>query len=228
MTAPTTVEMTIVDPIRVRRELVDLEEQRLKLKQELDGPYQVYRRDLRVKELNEIQDQQRQFSLQMQWAAEAQDADVAAKAWAVVDQVTGEIRHADAKAGFAAGVQLAVLGTVVAGAAGIGGPLRTVAGALLLAAVALAAAAVLPRLPHRMTASEGAADWLQFGAVGKMHPNELAKWLSSDTRTADAACMRAVALSKIAHRKHLLVRSSILTGLAGVLAAAIAAVAGSW
>lgn len=203
-----------IDVIRAERDLAKLAEDQRRHTALADLDYV----DRRRKELHEDIDRARKVNAPA----------VLAGAWAFVDRVSPEIARADAKAGFAAPIQLAVLGAVAGGIAGIGGALQVVAGALLLAGVVLAVLVVLPWLPRRFPAGDGAADWLQFGAVGKMDPADLAKWLSSEISMADAACMRAVRLSRIAYRKHQLICWSVLTGVAGVLTAAMAAAIGGW
>ncbi|MFB6726759.1 Pycsar system effector family protein [Kribbella sp. NPDC056345] len=216
---------TIVDPVAIRRELTELAKKHGEDTTRLKG--MDYRQAYLVqRDLQANEDQQRMLQLQLQQTETAEATALAAKAHAMASDVAAEIGRADAKAGFAAPVQLVVAGAVASGTAGIDGPLQVAAVVLLLVAVMLASGAVLSRLPRRRP--ETHHDWMQFATVRTMEGDELAKRLSNDADVADAACLRVVTLSRIAYLKHRLVRLSIQTGTAGLLVAALAALIGAW
>lgn len=216
---------TVVDPVRIRRELTELSARQAALQKQLKTtPYE--HRNGPKKDLAEVEDKQRLLELQLKQHNAAEAAAIAAKANTMANGIATEISRADAKAGYAVGGQLVVAGAVASGIAGIDGPLQIAAVALLLLAVVLAFGVILSLLPRRIPGQHH--DWMHFGAARGMEGDEVAKRLSDDAGVADALCLRVVTLSRIAYLKHLLVVGSMWTSLAGLLVAVTAALLGLW
>jgi hypothetical protein len=141
-----------------------------------------------------------------------------AKAQKVHDSVAGSIGKADAKAGFVATLNTAVLAGVVAlvqleqiGTAGR--VLVSLGLALMVAALLCAVAAVLPILRARHT-RHGAGNVLYFGTVRHYSPEELADRLTTED-TAREMCAQAVVLSRLSWIKHRLLQAAMIATLAG-------------
>jgi hypothetical protein len=147
------------------------------------------------------------------------DVDVdLAKAQKVHDSVAGSIGKADAKAGFVATLNTAVLAGVVAlvhldrlGAVGRG--LVAVGVTLMVAALMCAVAVVLPILRARHT-KHGAGSVLYFGTVRHYNSEELADRLAG-VDTAREMCAQAVVLSRLSWIKHRLLQVAMLATIAG-------------
>jgi hypothetical protein len=146
------------------------------------------------------------------------DAGELVKAQKVHDSVAGSIGKADAKAGFVATLNTAVLAGVVAlvqldqlGAAGR--VLLSLGVALMVAALLCAVAVVLPILRARHT-KHGSGNVLYFGTVRHYTPEELADRLAGED-TAREMCAQAVVLSRLSWIKHRLLQVAMLATIAG-------------
>jgi pycsar effector protein len=146
------------------------------------------------------------------------DAGELVKAQKVHDSVVGSIGKADAKAGFVATLNTAVLAGVVAlvqldqlGAAGR--VLLSVGVALMVAALLCAVAVVLPILRARHT-KHGSGNVLYFGTVRHYTPEELADRLETED-TAREMFAQAVVLSRLSWIKHRLLQVAMLATIAG-------------
>jgi hypothetical protein len=152
-------------------------------------------------------------------------------AWRVHDLAADALVRVDAKAGFAAMVETAATAAVLTlAAAGATANAMTLvpllAGGLLLAAgVVLAVLVVLPVLRSGRLPVGASGNFLFFGALAAMEPtgltDVLVKALLSDRDLVEVVCEQAVTLSRLADRKHRLLRWSLLAAVAGgVLCAA--------
>lgn len=146
------------------------------------------------------------------------DGDELAKAQKAHDSVAGSICKADAKAGFVATLNTAVLAGVVAlvqldelGTAGRA--LVSAWVALMVAALLCAVAVVLPILRARHT-KHGAGNVLYFGTVRHYTPEELADRLATED-TDRETCAQAVVLSRLSWFKHRLLQVAMLSTIAG-------------
>jgi hypothetical protein len=136
----------------------------------------------------------------------------------VLDSVASSIGRADAKAGFVATLNTAVLAGVVAlvhldrlGTAGR--VLVSLGVALMVAALLCAVAVVLPILRARHT-KHGSGNVLYFGTVRHYAPEELAERLAGED-TAREMCAQAVVLSRLSWIKHRLLQVAMLATIAG-------------
>ncbi|MFI5710984.1 Pycsar system effector family protein [Kribbella sp. NPDC051620] len=141
-----------------------------------------------------------------------------AKAQKVYDSVAGSIGKADAKAGFVATLNTAVLAGVVAlvhlNRLGNAGRVLVALGvALMVAALLCAVAVVLPILRARHT-KHGSGNVLYFGTVRHYTPDELADRLAGED-TAREMCAQAVVLSRLSWIKHRLLQVAMLATIAG-------------
>ncbi|MFC9694666.1 Pycsar system effector family protein [Kribbella sp. NPDC056951] len=140
------------------------------------------------------------------------------RAQKVHDLVAGSIGKADAKAGFVATLNTAVLAGVVAlvqlDHLGTAGRILVSLGlVLMVAALLCAVAVVLPILRARHT-KHGAGSVLYFGTVRHYTPDELADRLAAED-TVREVCAQSVILSRLSWRKHRLLQASMLATIAG-------------
>ncbi|MFK4084015.1 Pycsar system effector family protein [Kribbella sp. NPDC020789] len=140
------------------------------------------------------------------------------RAQKIHDLVAGSIGKADAKAGFVATLNTAVLAGVVAlvqfDQLGTAERLLVSGGlALLVAALLCAVAVVLPILRARHT-KHGAGSVLYFGTVRHYTPDELANRLAA-ADTVREICAQSVILSRLSWRKHRLLQAAMLATIGG-------------
>ena len=146
------------------------------------------------------------------------DAGELVKAQKVHDSVAGSIGKADAKAGFVATMNTAVLAGVVAlvhldKLSTAGRVLVSLGVVLMVAALLCAVAVVLPILRARHT-KHGSGNVLYFGTVRHYTPEELADRLAGED-TAREMCAQAVVLSRLSWIKHRLLQLAMLSTIAG-------------
>lgn len=147
------------------------------------------------------------------------------QAWRVHDTTAAAIGKADTKAGFAATLETAAIAAVVTVA---GQPFIATAGkvalgisaALLLAALVLAVAVVLPILRNRHTKAARPGDYLYFGSLRRTTPTELADRLTSEDAVT-GLCAQTITLSRLAWIKHRLLQASLIAAIAGIALAAV-------
>ncbi|MFC0624745.1 Pycsar system effector family protein [Kribbella deserti] len=147
------------------------------------------------------------------------------QAWKVHDTAAGAIGKADSKAQFAAGLETAAIAAVVTVA---GQPFIATAGkvalgisaGLLLAALVLAVAAVLPILHNRKRGAAVPGDYLYFGSLRRTTAAELADRLTHEDAMT-GLCAQTITLSRLAWAKHRLLQASLIAAIAGIALAAV-------
>ncbi len=152
-------------------------------------------------------------------------------AWRVHDIAADALVRVDAKAGFAATVETAATAAVLTLAAA-GAARRAVAvvplvtgGVLLAAGVVLSVLVVLQVLRSARLPEGAPRNFLYFGALAAMEPvgltDVLVKALLSDRDVVEVVREQAVTLSRLADRKHRLLRWSLLAAVAGGVLCAV-------
>jgi hypothetical protein len=152
-------------------------------------------------------------------------------AWRIHAALIDWTGKADVKAAFALTVESAALALTAAlhsgaapspGGAPSGFPALLATGAVLLGAAALLAVlAVAPRMRVDRTARPPTPDFIYFGHVRTLEPEELAQLL----RTADplpALSRQLVTMSRVAWYKHRCTQASLALAAAGLVAVALA------
>ncbi|MGW0777012.1 Pycsar system effector family protein [Streptomyces sp. NPDC002835] len=153
-------------------------------------------------------------------------------AWRIHSVLVDWTGKVDVKAAFALTVESAALASTAAlhsGARPFGGPsagssvLLAAGAALLGAAVLLAVLAVAPRMNVDRAARHPTPDFIYFGHIRALKPDELVQTL----RTADplpALSRQLVTMSRIAWYKHRCTQASLALAAAGLVAVAFAGV----
>jgi len=140
-------------------------------------------------------------------------------AWRVHDTSAGSIGKADAKAGFVATLNTALLAGVLTVAHldrldALGRVLVSIGGGLMVASILFAVAVVLPVLRARHNTRRTAGNVLYFGAVRHHSAEELADRLAAED-TVRTVCAQSITLARLAWTKHRLLQLSLLATIAG-------------
>ena len=158
----------------------------------------------------------------------AKDFDPVEYAWKVHDALDAWTSKVDAKASIVLAVETGVMGLIVTLARGTG-PLGNLTGSsislfrigicVLLLAIVLAGASVIPQLRRRAARKEWRANSIYFGHLRHWNPSNLAKTL--EQREADSSleelARQHVRMAQIAWRKHSCLQVSMLLVPMGAL-----------
>jgi Family of unknown function (DUF5706) len=149
------------------------------------------------------------------------------RAWRLASSSSAEIAKADTKAGFVAGIEIAVLlgWTSGSSALAVNEPLRWSAAGFLLVSVLAVIWAVVPRMPQRRTVGPGSEGVMNFGTVRRLPANELAIKLR-DIDELVAATSEAGDLARIVHTKYVVLCWAVTSGAVGLILSVAAVAAG--
>jgi hypothetical protein len=142
-------------------------------------------------------------------------------AWRAHDAAAASIGKADAKAGFVATLDTAIVAgvTTLTNLRDLSGAAYAAACAglaLIIVAVCAAVAVVLPILRARSTRRHAPGSWLYFGAVRHHTADDLADRLAGED-TVRAVCAQTITLARLAWLKHRLLQLALLSTVAGLM-----------